>query len=120
MARYRPCLTCGRAAPGSYCDTCAPEAKRAAGRRRAPRDQSLYGGEWPAIRRAALAAQPWCSVPGCDGTDLTVDHVTAGTLADGVQVLCRGCNAIKGDRPMSLDDIAARRTARLPKIQDRT
>lgn len=30
--------------------------------------------------------------------DLTVDHVKARSLDDGVQVLCRSCNARKGNR----------------------
>lgn len=41
----------------------------------------MYGDWCPGYRREAHAA-----------TDLTLDHVIAGTLAGGTQVLCRSCN----------------------------
>jgi 5-methylcytosine-specific restriction endonuclease McrA len=54
------------------------------------------------ISEEARRLHPYCAVPGCTSTDLTVDHVdprTRGkhglTLAD-VQVLCRFHNSSKG------------------------
>lgn len=93
MATARPCLTCQRPTRnGSRCPTCESQrqAKRNASR-------AHYKGEWQAISRAAREAQPWCSVCGAT-TDLTTDHITAASLADGVMVLCRKHNSSKGAR----------------------
>jgi 5-methylcytosine-specific restriction endonuclease McrA len=59
-----------------------------------------YAGDWPTIRRALVAAHPWCEE--CHTTaDLTVDHIVpvarGGTNArHNLQVLCRDCNSRKG------------------------
>ena len=59
-----------------------------------------YTGQWPTIRKALLAARPWCQA--CQATaDLTVDHivpVSRGGTHEGhnLQVLCRRCNSAKG------------------------
>jgi 5-methylcytosine-specific restriction endonuclease McrA len=80
---------------GGRCPTCYRQAQRL---RNAIRTQ--YTGDWPAIRRALLAAHPWCEK--CHATtDLTVDHVRSvargGTHArHNLQVLCRPCNSRKG------------------------
>lgn len=61
-----------------------------------------YLGDWPTIRRALIAARPWCEE--CQATtDLTVDHILpvakGGTHArHNLRVLCRACNSQKGCR----------------------
>ena len=61
------------------------------------RKRSMYGGDWARLARAAIAAHPWCVDCGAT-TDLTADHVRAGSLSQGVAVRCRSCNSRKGDR----------------------
>ena len=80
------CLDCGRLSDGSRCPTHA----RA-------RHTRMYGGAWQRISRAARAESPYCHRCGTTD-DLTLDHVQAGTLTAGVQVLCRSCNSGKKDR----------------------
>ena len=58
---------------------------------------------WRRLRRAELSRHrslygdrcPGYGVPPHASSDLTLDHVVNGTLAAGVQVLCRGCNVRK-------------------------
>ena len=84
------------------CADCARAYERAKRQRRGTRQQRGYDREWYELARQAVAAQPYCSACGAT-QDLTVDHgnpATRGrpglTLND-VQVLCRPCNARKGD-----------------------
>lgn len=77
------CLDCGQLSDGSRCPT-----------HRRARHTRMYGGRWQKISRAARATTPRCEECGSPD-DLTTDHVVAGTLRGGVQVLCRGCNARK-------------------------
>jgi 5-methylcytosine-specific restriction protein A len=96
------CLDCGtpctptRDARGR-CRTCYLRGQRL---RNAVRTH--YTGHWPSIRRALLAAHPWCE--NCRAyEDLTVDHIIpvaqGGSHArHNLQVLCRPCNSRKGAR----------------------
>jgi 5-methylcytosine-specific restriction enzyme A len=97
----RPCLDCGRPTTGSRCRT----HQRAHEGQRGSTSARGYGPEWRVLRAEAIRLHPYCSVPGCRDTDLTVDHIdpaskgrTGLTLAD-VQVLCRSHNSSKGNRP---------------------
>lgn len=96
------CLDCGRLCTPTRdargrCPACYRHGQRL---RNAIRTH--YGGDWPTIRRALLAAQPWCDE--CSTTvDLTVDHIVpvalGGTHArHNLRVLCRSCNSRKGAR----------------------
>lgn len=88
----RPCIECGTVADGTRCTRCRKARERA---RNAARPH--YDSTWRRISAAARRAQPWCT--RCHATeDLTVDHVDPRSLSAGVQVLCRVCNAVKGDR----------------------
>lgn len=100
----RPCLTTGcprLATTGSYCTHCTTTRNRQRNARR-----THLNGDWPKVSRAIRDA--WVAEHGwvCPGyqrgphpsTDLTVDHITAGTRDDGLMVLCKSCNSRKGDR----------------------
>jgi 5-methylcytosine-specific restriction endonuclease McrA len=91
-----------------YCATHGPVVGRCKAcerervRQRGTTSQRGYGRQWRKISEEARRLHPYCAVPGCTSTDLTVDHVdprTRGkhglTLAD-VQVLCRFHNSSKG------------------------
>lgn len=93
MSPPTPCLKCGTPTPlGSYCANHQPPP-----RRRRPRPD-LEQHAWRKLSKAAREAHPWCTLCGAT-TDLTLDHVQARTHTAGFQVLCRRCNARKGDRP---------------------
>ena len=58
---------------------------------------------WLRLVKLAIRQQPYCSIPGCTGTDLTGDHrlpVSKGgtSTLENVQVLCRRHNSAKRDR----------------------
>ena len=81
MATLRRCAAAGctlkTRARRPYCPTHARQREQARG----PRSQ--YNAAWRRQSKAAIAAQPWCSVCGTT-LDLTLDH-------SGV-VLCRADN----------------------------
>lgn len=86
----RRCLDCGSPATGSRCVGCA--------RRRKAWRNSETGRcrETVAAHRSELGN--WCpgfGVPAHEASDLTADHVVAGSTGRLV-VLCRSCNARKG------------------------
>lgn len=98
----RPCLDCGqliRITSRSRCEPCRLINGR--------RGQRHYDAFWRKLSPAVIAwwrhnLGPWC--PGFNtaahsATDLTVDHVEAGSLSAGVTVLCRSCNAAKRNLP---------------------
>ena len=64
--------------------------------------QRGLGSKWATAARDQIRAEPWCARCGST-TDLTADHLVAralgGTIADGLQTLCRTCNSRKGSRP---------------------
>ena len=82
-----------------------PKPPGSAARARAKRAR-YDSPEWRKLRTATLAAWRsrygnWCPGFGVDAhasADLTVDHVDPGSLSAGVGVLCRSCNARKGNR----------------------
>lgn len=77
------CLDCGKLTDGSRC----PAHTRA-------RHTRMYGRRWQQLSLFKRANQRWCEECGAT-EDLTTDHVVAGSLAGGVQVLCRRCNSRK-------------------------
>lgn len=77
------CLDCGRLSEGCRC----PAHTRA-------RHTRMYGGRWQRLSRHMRANTTRCERCGTS-EDLTTDHVVPGSLAGGVQVLCRVCNAKK-------------------------
>lgn len=99
----RLCLVegCGNTTTGTRCEfhEAQRQAVRNAGR-------PHLTGPWQRITREAVAAWraehgDWCPGYGRSphpATDLTTDHVEAGTLAGGVAILCRSCNSRKGAR----------------------
>ena len=114
MAVLRVC-SCGAIVERTPCDGC----KRERPRRRGTTSQRGYGAYWRKLSEQARRMQPYCSVPGCTGTDLTVDHIdpaTRGqpglTLAD-VQVLCRFHNSSKGAKRYRVEGSTTLETAAL-------
>jgi 5-methylcytosine-specific restriction endonuclease McrA len=84
------------------CPDCARGYERAKRQRRGTRQQRGYDKHWYVLARQALALTPFCAACGTTD-DLTVDHrdptsrAKPGLTLEDVQVLCRGCNARKGD-----------------------
>ena len=67
---------------------------------RGSRQARGYDAAWERLRRAAIAAAPWCvdcGTPGTPDNPLTGDHLRwpARTVAD-VAVRCRVCNSRRG------------------------
>lgn len=98
----RSCLDCGRiTTSGSRCADHQAAYLRRRELARGTRTERGYSNEWLRLSRAAIAASPYCAVPGCTSTDLTADHPVAlanggAPLPDAVIVLCRSHNAQKG------------------------
>lgn len=105
----RRCLGCRKKIPsGSRCERCQTANERERARHR-PRPEH-YRGDWKKISREMRQAHVRQYGLVCPGygkrgqhrvahfRDLTVDHVIAGSREGGLVVLCRSCNASKGDR----------------------
>lgn len=96
----KPCLVCGEPSDGPRC----PEHPRGprSGKSKTPNIVARNGTAWKNLSRRLRRLQPWCSVPGCGNTELTVDHivplVNGGAPFDlaNLQVLCRSHNSAKG------------------------
>ncbi|MCZ1006342.1 HNH endonuclease [Streptomyces lydicus] len=113
MRRLRPCLVCGRLTRNaSRCDTDQAAWQQRQDQLRGSAHQRGYGQPWRKVAAAAVAAHrqthgQWCpgwGVPAHPASDLTADHITpkaAGGTDDprNIQVLCRGCNSRKRNRP---------------------
>jgi 5-methylcytosine-specific restriction endonuclease McrA len=66
----RPCLGCGESIPsGSRCKDC-----RLPGKQR-PRGHVRDTARWRRLSTRLRQLSPFCEIPGCSSTDLTVDHV---------------------------------------------
>lgn len=107
----RSCIECGELVDvdhGARCSTCRPAVDRSYIRKPKPRGRRQYSRSsgWRALSERARRLQPWCSDCGSP-VDLTLEH-TAETherqeagLPVGLDqtggVLCRSCNASKGD-----------------------
>lgn len=89
------CAVCGEPCQGAYCD----QHRHDRSKHRGTPQQLGYTERWKRLSRRARRLQPWCSICGSTG-DLTCDHLhwPAKDLND-VQVLCRSCNAKKGEAP---------------------
>lgn len=96
----KPCIVCGEPSSGPRC----PEHPREPRSGKAKTTTAITGNPtaWKKLSRRLRRMQPWCSVPGCANTELTVDHivplVNGGAPFDlaNLQVLCRSHNAAKG------------------------
>lgn len=103
MAR-RPCLDCPVIAQPGHAR--CPDHERKHQHDRNTR-RTHYHGDWPRIAAQAVVAHraqhgDWCPGwhrPPHPATDLTCDHVDPTTLTEGVRVLCRSCNARRGNNP---------------------
>lgn len=99
----QPCLGCRRVftGKGPRCAPCSTQYETARVARRGTRAQRGYGPAWIKASKAAIAAQPYCSVCGTT-EDLTGDHLLpksmGGTAEHGVRVLCRKHNSSRGNR----------------------
>ena len=78
-----------------HCDPC--NVIRAASR--PTTTEKGLGSTWARAAREQIRSSPWCARCGSE-EDLTADHVIprarGGTIADGLQTLCRPCNGKKG------------------------
>lgn len=91
----KPCLVCGEP---SQANRCPEHPLRVTDRR--PRDRVTRANRaaWKNLSRRLRKMQPWCSVPGCASTDLTVDHIVPLSEGgepydlDNLRVLCRSHN----------------------------
>lgn len=98
----RPCLDCGEPTSSSRCDPCSIERARRYNRRRGSATARGYGYDWQRLSAKARRLQPYCI--DCGSTeDLTADHVVPKGLGgpstmSNVVVRCRSCNARKGAR----------------------
>jgi len=86
------CVECGTPCEGSRCDQ--HRRKDTRGRRRTAR--------WDALSKRLRKLSPFCEVPGCTSTDLTVDHVIPVSEAPELEyeplncrVLCRHHNSAR-------------------------
>lgn len=101
------CLGCSRIVEPyrrGRCRECwrAVERKKSSTRKQ----PHLHNSEWRRLQRETIDRHiarygmvcPRCLQRIASRRDLTVDHIKAGSLEAGVQVLCRSCNARKGNR----------------------
>jgi 5-methylcytosine-specific restriction endonuclease McrA len=101
MVLPRPCAGCGRVVRASRCLEC----QRIKDRQRPTRSQRGYDYQWNKLSRRLREQQPFCSIPGCNNKDLTVDHIIPLSEAPwlkleitNLRVLCRSHNSQKGNR----------------------
>ena len=100
----KPATLCRCGTPATAGNRCDAHEQQHQAKRNARRTH--LQGDWPAlsadIRRAWVDEHGWLCPgyqrPAHPSRDLTVDHVTAGTTAGGLAILCRSCNAAKGAR----------------------
>lgn len=90
----RMCIEgCGRTTHHTRCDRCETLRQPAL---RATHNR-LYDEAWRQLSKTMRARHPRCATCG-SSDDLTLDHVAPRSLAAGVMVLCRRCNARKSNR----------------------
>jgi hypothetical protein len=104
----RGCLDCGAL---SYSDRCAihqalrnqvKESQRNTAERQAKK-KALYGGDYGARRRAALANATHCHLcqrPFLPGDAVEADHLIAGSPTSPLAAAHRLCNQRRGDKPI--------------------
>lgn len=100
MSLLRACAACGELSEDTNCH----EHRRKDTRGKNRRDQG-YDAAWDRLSAQARRKQPFCSIPGCTDSDLTVDHSPEAwkRKAEGkpirlqdVEVLCRSHNSKRG------------------------
>lgn len=104
----KPCLDCGVPSDGPRCPDHHAERERKR-EQMFPKGSATsrgYDYAWTKVSRQARREQPFCSIPGCNDTDLTTDHSAEAWEAhdngkpitlDMVRVLCRSHNGAFGD-----------------------
>jgi 5-methylcytosine-specific restriction endonuclease McrA len=100
MVLPRPCAGCGKVVRASRCVDC----QRIKDRGRPTRTQRGYDYSWNKLSKQLREQQPFCSIPGCNNKDLTVDHIIPLSDApylrleiSNLRVLCRSHNSRKGN-----------------------
>jgi 5-methylcytosine-specific restriction endonuclease McrA len=107
--RKAPCLKCTRNLPPAgrgLCAGCLKEYRAEHDTARiGKRERGHYDAAWQKLRNAEVARH--MAIHGLTATcghtvttprDLTLDHVKARSLEQGTRVVCRSCNASKGNR----------------------
>ena len=98
---------CGKVVTsGSRCPVHQHELEMRMDRARGTRSERGYDSRWRRLAKEAIAAHPWCSRCGMQGSasnPLTGDHKVplargGASVMDNVVVLCRRCNSRKGKR----------------------
>ena len=70
MGLPRPCLGCGEdVQTGSRCKDCRLPTKQR------PRGHIRDTARWRRLSTRLRQLSPFCEIPGCSNTDLTVDHI---------------------------------------------
>lgn len=98
----KPCAVCGTPSDGPRCE----EHPKKRGERTKPAKRgdgvtAANRSPWKNLSRRLRKMQPFCSVPGCGNTDLTVDHITPLSRGgepyalSNLQVLCQPHNSAK-------------------------
>lgn len=94
----KPCLVCGEPSTSTRCEQhTEPKVDNR------PRDRVTRTNRapWKNLSARLRRMQPWCSIPGCDDTDLTIDHIIplaeggAPYDLDNLRVLCRRHNSAR-------------------------
>jgi len=100
MVLPRPCAGCGRVVRASRCVEC----QRIKDRGRPTRTQRGYDYQGNKLSKHLREQHPYCSIPGCNNKDLTVDHIIPLRDApylrleiSNLRVLCRMHNSRKGN-----------------------
>jgi hypothetical protein len=115
----RPCIGCGHIIDhGSRCHACTP--RRTCTRGTKGRTQTDW--QWRKLSQRLRKTSPFCEIPGCTSSDLTVDHIIPPTERPDLaheelncRVYCRSHNAARSnrctdeERQQVLDAIARRK-----------
>jgi len=102
----RPCSRCRRALTRDrFCETCGPINQREYDAARGSSAERGYSGDWPTIRTAHLAREPFCRECGAEATH--VDHIvprrqftdqSEANRSTNLQSLCPPCHSRKTAR----------------------
>ena len=111
MTRFqRPCLDCGKLTRNpSRCDDCRRGRQRAIDQardtpERRAKKRALYGGTYPARRKALLATATICHIcnqPPRPGDPLEADHIYPGDPGSPLAPAHRSCNQARGNKPLT-------------------
>lgn len=116
----KPCIVCGEPSQDTRCAEHPKKRIREQSRDRVTRANRAA---WKNLSARLRKLQPWCLVPGCPSTDLTVDHIVPLSeggepyAVDNLRVLCRRHNALRTRGDGVVDDLL--RSAGQPQSQMR-